>query len=659
MSTEKADGRWDALYEKLRLNSPALYSVVSKSIPLIRDERKTIVFVVRSGFYKRKLDDHPYKTRLSEVVKEEYGNEWKAVSMYLAPKDRAEQKLGEASVETPVQTNSGIYIENVKVSNFRSLKNISVDLQPDINILLGANNVGKSAIIDAVRLALQVGTYKRTLHVNVNDFNDQEKEVEIDLRFHCPEDITGLPDFRVFDKETNQTYLEIHVRYSIYLYGNEKRVKQRFWGGRNEHRTPEEDVMSIFGFEYLSALRDASLMLKPSKNSKIAELLLNIRPSSTERDAIETVFRDAQEHSEVKKLTAEATTSVQTHLEKISLRHDLFDINLNSLPLTYEELVGGFDMLLTKGGMDQRVSQNGLGYNNVLYASTVLGHLKKRKSVTAEKYHALLIEEPEAHLHPQLEDSLFSYISQLGTEIGSQIIVTTHSSIITSTSPIKNLSIISADKDSNISALSVASIQLLPSDERKIQRYLDVTKARLFFARGVMFVEGITETLLTPHLADIYFGETNSLTKRGIEVVNIDGVSFEPYAKLFTSETHRLPMRAVILTDRDSDADSISKRSQNVLNMKSNDLDVQVSEGRTLEIDLWNSGNDELMIEAGKNVLATKANIESAEVLLSKLSNNKDVGKGDLAQELIDLSYTKKIELKVPKYFENGFKWVE
>ena len=284
-------------------------------------------------------------------------------------------------------------------------------------------------------------------------------------------------------------------------------------------------MMAIFGFEYLAALRDANAMLKPAKNSKIAELLLNLRVTDTERAPIELVFKTAQDHEDVKALTTEASSSVQAHLSRIALKHDSFDVGLNSLPILFEDLVGGFDMALSRSGVFRKVAQNGLGYNNVLYTSTVLGHLKKRRELDNERYHALLIEEPEAHLHPQLEDSLFSYISELGSEIGSQLIITTHSAIISSTSPIQNLILLNSSDKGRIKSKSVALFPVDENEKRKIRRYLHAQKDRIFFEREVIFVEGITESLLLPSLADEYFGETDSLTSRGIEVVNIDGIS--------------------------------------------------------------------------------------------------------------------------------------
>ncbi len=188
---------------------------------------------------------------------------------------------------------------------------------------------------------------------------------------------------------------------------------------------------------------------------------------------------------------------------------------------------------------------------------------------------------------------------------------------------------------------------------------MDVTKSQLFFASGVLFVEGITESLLLPKLADIYFDEEDSLIARGIEVVDIDGVSFEPYAKLFNNSESSLPMRAAIITDRDSytdkegEAHNMSARTTRALTFKKHKLDVEITEGRTFESDLWSAGNQEIM-KAAASKLFTRSTFDNAEDILSVMDNSSVYGKGDLAQEIIELRQT----LKVPSYIEAALKWI-
>ena len=105
--------------------------------------------------------------------------------------------------------------------------------------------------------------------------------------------------------------------------------------------------------------------------------------------------------------------------------------------------------------------------------------------------------------------------------------------------------------------IPLAALALEPIERRKIDRYLDVTKSAFLFGGRVLLAEGIAEALLLPVIAKkiILKGEVEKLRLfRSAVFVPIDGVDFEPYAKLLLSpfEGVRIADRLVILTDGDS-----------------------------------------------------------------------------------------------------------
>lgn len=637
---------------------PTLGALLSRGE--IELSESTVILSFQNTFYIKKMQSETFVSALRECLTE-LGLEDREVSVTGIVNKEVEQT--EATiVEELTELDDRIFLQHVHISNFRALEDISLELNPKVNVIIGANNAGKSAIIDAIRLAMQVGKYKKSKYVSLEDFHDLNKEICIDLKFFCPDDVKGIPELKVIETDEHgkkTAYLELHIRYRVAGTEQSPQVRQAFWGGRAGGKVPDDDALDIFSFDFLDALRDAKMVLKPSTKSKIADLLLNLRGDKIDRKKIEAVFEAAQKDPEVVKLVGEANTSVQDHLSKIALRHDSFEIGFHPLPPLFEELVGTFEMKLVVEALLRTVGQNGLGYNNVLYASTVLGHIKSAKIRDRDKYHALIIEEPEAHLHPQLEDSLFSYLSNLGADIGSQVIVTSHSPIISSTTNIDNIIVLHRD-EKRINAVNLSKVGLEDKDKRKISRYLDVTKSQLFFAKSVILVEGITEALMLPVIADNYFGEKGSLISRGVEVVDIDGVSFEPYAKLFNNSKYALPTKAVILTDKDSYTDKEgvyhdkSARTEKALELKAHNLDVQVTNGRTFEVDLWDAGNDVVMKEAAKK-LFTRSSPNTAEDILGLMDRSSVHGKGDLAQEIIEISR----DLKVPKYIENALDWID
>ena len=146
------------------------------------------------------------------------------------------------------------------------------------------------------------------------------------------------------------------------------------------------------------------------------------------------------------------------------------------------------------------LNQNDLGYNNLIYASTIFGDIIQRKEVFEEDYNLLLIEEPEAHLHPQLENTFFKYLQKLEETNEFQIIVSSHSPTITAKTKLDNV-IVMNNNNNNIFATPLKDTLLKDEDRIFLKKFLDVTKSQLFFAKGVILVEGISETLLLPVFA--------------------------------------------------------------------------------------------------------------------------------------------------------------
>ena len=153
------------------------------------------------------------------------------------------------------------------------------------------------------------------------------------------------------------------------------------------------------------------------------------------------------------------------------------------------------------------VERNGLGRNNLLYLSLVLSQLARTNLPTDEPYTCFRfvgVEEPEAHLHPHLQDHLARNIETLRTahDKHMQLLLTTHSTHIAAKLSLTNTVVLFR----NGSALATHYV-LDGIDEKReaasirfLHLYLDATKSRMFFARSLILVEGISEQLLVPKL---------------------------------------------------------------------------------------------------------------------------------------------------------------
>lgn len=557
--------------------------------------------------------------------------------------------------EDITQNDKQIYLKRVHVENYRALESLDVNLEPGVNVIIGANNVGKSALLDAIRVALEVGKYRRTAFVRKWDFRDEKKEVKIDLFFHIPEELDGFHELLAMEDGKHE--LQIHVRFKLVGEPGNQRVMPYYWGGNHQGHRVDEQVLYSFHAEYLGALRDASTELKPNPVGPLAELLKKLRSHKDQREEIEDIFKKAHGEEKVRNLVGEAKGAIDSHIGGIALERDQFNVQLDPVPPEFEKLVGNFEMKLTNGERTSEVFQNGMGYNNILYISTVLGHIQQAKKVSDDEYYALLIEEPEAHLHPQLEDSLFAYICDLGAGSGAQIITTSHSPVIASECDLDDINILCGDEKTV--SVAINSLGLDDPTKNKLTRFLDVTKSQLLFAKGIILVEGISEALLLPLIADARFGEKRSLVKGGVEVVNVGGVSFAPFAKLFNGDP-AIPIKTSVVTDKDDYTDDkgnyhpMSDTASSIVALQNNFLKAFVTANRTFEMDMWNAGNSAIMKKVYES-MHTQTTVASANDLITKLESNKD--KAEFAQELAWEATSTNTVLKAPAYLQEALDW--
>jgi putative ATP-dependent endonuclease of OLD family len=165
----------------------------------------------------------------------------------------------------------------------------------------------------------------------------------------------------------------------------------------------------------------------------------------------------------------------------------------------------------------------GLGSNNLLFIACELLLLAEE----TEGLKLLLIEEPEAHLHTQRQLRMMRFLEKQAEENQIQVLVTTHSPNLASAISLSNLVMVLSGK---AFSLDEGKTNLQSSDYRFLERFLDVTKANLFFARGVMIVEGDAENILLPTLARIM---GRDFTEHGVSIVNVGGVGLRRYARIF------------------------------------------------------------------------------------------------------------------------------
>jgi putative ATP-dependent endonuclease of OLD family len=300
---------------------------------------------------------------------------------------------------------------------------------------------------------------------------------------------------------------------------------------------------------YLRPLRDAEREMSPGPGSRLSQVLNRFpgivaggsfdieSPPESMADArglslsamVEYLTHLIHQHDGV--TTAEATIN-KDYLANLALAGEKLQGKLNFIyggteAARLRQILERLQLDLLEAPTGTAKGKYGLGSNNLLYMACELLLLGKESI----GFPLLLIEEPEAHLHPQRQLRLMQFLesatrSEIPESRPVQVILTTHSPNLSSKIPLDNIVILEGQRAFSLAA---EETKLQRSDYRFLERFLDVTKANLFFARGLLIVEGDAEAILLPALARLI---GRNLTEHGVSIVNVGGTGLRRYGRI-------------------------------------------------------------------------------------------------------------------------------
>ncbi len=504
-----------------------------------------------------------------------------------------------------------MYLKKLIIKNFRIFDETGIELifNKGINAIIGENNSGKSSIIDALRIVFSTVTYKKDIFFSKADFHvSEDGTVANYAQFDVYLEDVPLRMIEIWNPQSdNGTGGDFHIRFEKYISpsGAEK-VRSIYWGFGTEGNPLSSDTFEAIDMVFLGALRDSENEMRPSRNSKLAQLLRNMVSGEDVREELVQILIDANNSLLKKEQLKKTRNTINQNLARIEqeflnqqidigLVEPRFDsiasslrawvkpkwILINKDDPVYEQAYAYFqshadlkkiqkdtkgiyfEISILNGETDiekelaDRISevanksfelyQNGLGYNNLLYMSAVLGDMAIEKGGVYQNL--LLVEEPEAHLHPQLQELVHNFLSDANkNDSNIQIIYTSHSPTLASKIDIENINLL-YEYGHKKYCLPFSQTNLTEENKKYLQRYLDVTKSQMFFARGILFVEGISEAILLPVMAKAL---DRPFEKYAVELVNVDSVAFAPFVNLLSSDKVNTCFSKVsIITDDD------------------------------------------------------------------------------------------------------------
>lgn len=623
-----------------------------------------------------------------------------------------------------------MYISNLKIENYRNFKDFSIKLKP-LTLIIGENNIGKSNLLDSIGLIFsQDVSFFRKRVLDISDFNHgcmvSLKRQILDVTIP-PQDIS-YPEIKVTatlidwntDQESviadwysNSGLTEATLTYQFAPLAsfdkvaeiNQQRafiasVKTRMgdtafsvigekekldlinfpiskyyysiFGGSQRDTQANAYHLNQLKFELLDALRDAETELVASHSGRLLFRILNSK-EETEYQDLKTQLLGLQKAIDDNAALKALKQGISTQLDKVSLKTEGITNDVNfifALP-NVDDLLKKISLIY--GADPIKIERNGTGRNNLLFISLILSYIEDITRAQCSYFRVVGLEEPEAHLHPNLQDHLAANVEGLlkvagGVEIRKdiQILLTSHSTFITTKIKFDNTVVI---YNNNGVITPYYVFEGFPNtaqgkkNRQYLNKYLDAANTNLFYSRRVIFVEGISEKLLIPIFFKMHKSKT--LEEASCCVVNVNGLAFANFLEIIKDGYF---IKCLVLTD--SDAGTAIENRGGTLATQYNtvpQIKIQITSQSTFEkdvIEVNKTGHGRAILM--KALIATRpvsgktyeGSLNGGDIVIDDFFAQIVSYKSDFAYNLLVALSEESTGFNIPSYIRTGFDFI-
>lgn len=522
------------------------------------------------------------------------------------------------------------HIKTMRIIGFKRFKDTKIDFNEHINIIVGENEAGKSTILEAIDIVINQ-LYKNSDKSIISDLINKDN-LE---KFKRNPTIENLPKIYIeleLDLPNNSIK---NIDYSGLEYlDSDKNTKTGISFKCEIDKESENEIISFVNdgkipYEYYSmqwktfAGSSYKAIQKPMKYLSINTS--NIESNNSFNYYNKSLFNNKYDNEKKMNIKTQYISKIEGLLNSITEMEAIDDkrkFGINTKKVILENII-----TIVEEGIS--IENKGKGMENLIKTEMALEKKSNNDIIS--------IEEPESHLSHTNLRKMIKMIEEKEKE--SQIIITTHNSLIVSNLDLRNVIFLNDAKPILLNDLDEkVSNYFLKSDNSKLMEFI--------LSKKIILVEGNTEYMLLPNFYKRIYNR--DIDQDDIFVISAAGLGYKNYIEI----ANKLNKKLAILTDNDKKQEIINEiKSFNETNTKIKIFTDEDVNRWTIEVCLYNDNKAKIdeIIEIDPNANYYFHGRDYGKKL-GKMLNNKT----EIAYKLLEVD-----ELVVPSYMKEAMKWIK